>query len=60
MSVKDKPKTVVSLGSETRILQFKEFIDFWLEMTQLVPMAARLHLACMEGAERQTIGGKVQ
>jgi len=49
----NKPDVVVTLGSEARTFQFEDFIDFWVEMTELVPKAAHAHLAYREEFARQ-------
>jgi len=49
----NKPEVVVALGTEVRTFQLEEFIDFWLEMTELVPKAADVHLAYREELARQ-------
>ena len=47
------PDVVVTLGSEARTFQLEDFIDFWLEMTELVPKAVYAHLAYLEQLARQ-------
>ena len=49
----NKPDVVVTLGSEARTFQLEDFIDFWLEMTELVPKAVYAHLAYLEQLARQ-------
>src|SRR5260370_11187462 len=49
----NKPDVVVTLGSEARTFQLEDFIDFWLEMTELVPKAVYAHLAYLELLARQ-------
>jgi len=49
----NKPDVVVTLGSEARTFQSEDFIDFWLEMTQLVPKAVYVHAAFREQLTRQ-------
>src|SRR6266853_306361 len=49
----NKPDVVVTLGSEARTFQFEDFIDFWLEMTELVPKAVYVHIAYRELLARQ-------
>ncbi len=49
----NKPDVVVTLGSEARTLQFEDFIDLWLEMTELVPKAVHVHIAYRELLARQ-------
>ncbi len=49
----NKPDVVITLGSEARTLQLEDFIDFWLEMTELVPKAVYAHLVYLELLARQ-------
>src|SRR5260370_29281485 len=49
----NKPDVVITLGSEARTLQLEDFINFWLEMTELVPKAVYAHLAYLEQLARQ-------
>ncbi len=49
----NKPEVVVALGSEARTFQLEDFIDFWLEMTELVPKAVFVHVAYRELLARQ-------
>jgi len=49
----NKPDVVVTLGSEARTFQFEDFIDFWREMTGLVPKAVYAHIAYRELLARQ-------
>src|SRR6266853_103374 len=49
----NNPGVVVTLGSEARTFQFEDFIDFWLEMTELVPKAVYVHIAYRELLARQ-------
>ena len=49
----NKPDVVLALGSEARTFQFEDFIDFWLEMTELVPKAVYVHIAYRELLARQ-------
>src|SRR5207244_540868 len=49
----NNPDVVVTLGSEARTFQLEDFIDFWLEMTELVPKAVYAHLAYLEQLARQ-------
>ncbi len=49
----NKPDVVVTMGSEARTFQLEDFIDFWLEMTELVPKAVYAHLVYLELLARQ-------
>ncbi len=49
----NKPDVVVALGLEARTLELEDFIDFWLEMTQLLPKAVYMHVAFSEQLARQ-------
>jgi hypothetical protein len=48
-----KVEVILALGTEARTIRFKEFIDFWLDMTKLAPYVADRHIAYSEARLRQ-------
>ncbi len=56
---RNKPEVVVALGPEARTFQFEEFIDFWLDMVELAPKAAYVHLAEMRESGSLNIERKI-